>query len=102
MSTGTAGCTGGRCTSQAAIRGRGEREISRGSINIMEICNNSVPAPVRKFRRRPKFMPAKDLCMHAEIKGGHPLRSADGGSGRATKRNRLLQYPQYGHVSRLF
>ena len=40
--------------------------MSSGSINIMEICNGSAPTPVRKCRRRPAFMPAEDLCMHAE------------------------------------
>lgn len=49
-------------------QGGGERETSRGSINIMEICNNSVPVPVRKCRRRPGFLPAEDFCMRVEMK----------------------------------
>src|SRR5918996_1147714 len=50
----------------AAFRGWGG-EISPGSINIMEICNSSVPPPVRKCRWRSEFMRAEDLCMHAEM-----------------------------------
>jgi hypothetical protein len=45
----------------------GEREISRGSINIMEICNNSVPTPVRKFRRRHGFLLAEGFWLRAEM-----------------------------------
>ena len=45
----------------------GEGEIRRSSINIMEICNSSVPTPVRKCRRRHELLRAEGVCLHAEM-----------------------------------
>ncbi len=82
-------------------RSKGGGETSGGSINIMEICNNSVPTPVGKCCRRPDLLPAEDFSMHAEMENlPANICSVSGWrSGRSDKRKDLLQYLHCGHGS---